>query len=118
MAAFTAADVVLTEADNSQAPFVRPAGGIASGLAAIGAALECNPVAGTALALLLRASSTLDVPAGLVAESATYSALQEGVEFRRWRASRPARSPEPETERVRVERSDGATQSTGGCAMP
>jgi len=106
-AAFTAADVVLTEADDSQAPFVRPAGGVASGVAAISTALESSPVAGTALALLLRGTSALGVPAGLVAESATYSALQEGAEFRRWRASRPTRSPEPETERVRVERSDG-----------
>jgi len=104
-AAFAAADVVITEADNPSPPFVRPADGVAAGVAAIGAALECNPVAGTALALQLRGTSELDVSAGLVAESATYSALQAGAEFGRWRASRPARSPEPGTMRVRVERS-------------
>ena len=106
-AAFGAADVVLTEADDPRAPFVRPAAGVASGVSAISAALDRNPVAGTTLALLLRGSSALDVPSGLVAESATYSALQAGAEYGRWRASRPARSPEPETARVRVERGDG-----------
>jgi enoyl-CoA hydratase/carnithine racemase len=105
--AYTAADVVLTEAEDPPAPFVRPSGGIAAGVSAISAALERNPVAGAALALLLRGAGALDVPTGLVAESATYSALQEGAEFRRWRASRPARAPEPQTARVRVERSDG-----------
>jgi enoyl-CoA hydratase/carnithine racemase len=57
--------------------------------------------------LLLRGTAARDVEAGLIAESATYSALQEGAEFRRWRTSRPTRSPEPETARVRIERSDG-----------
>jgi Enoyl-CoA hydratase/isomerase len=105
-AGFGAADVVLTDADDPPAPFVRPDGGARAGVSAIGAALADNPVAGTALALLLRSASALDGPAGLVAESATYSALQAGGEFVRWRASRPARAPEPGTARVRVERSD------------
>lgn len=65
------------------------------------------------LALLLRASAGLDVPAGLVAESATYSALQEGVEFRRWRASRPARPAEQGTGRVHTEHAaDGTVRIT------
>jgi enoyl-CoA hydratase/carnithine racemase len=113
--AYAAADVVLTDAegeDAAGAPFVRPTGGIAAGVAAIGAALAANPVAGSALALLLRSSSGLDVPAGLVAESATYSALQDGAEFRRWRAARSVRPPEAATERIRVERSDGRFRIT------
>jgi enoyl-CoA hydratase/carnithine racemase len=111
--AYAAADVVLTEADDAAGPpFVRPTGGVAAGVAAISAALAANPVAGCALALLLRSSARLDVPAALVAESATYSALQEGAEFRRWRSHRPARPPEAATERVRVERSDGELRIT------
>jgi len=58
------------------------------------------------LALLLRSTAGQSVPAALVAESAAYSALQAGAEFRRWRSERPARSPELDTDRVRVERSD------------
>ncbi len=74
-------------------------------LASVGA----NPLASTALALLLRGSDTRSVGAGLVAESAVYSALQAGPEFRRWRAARPTkrRPPSPEPA-VLVER-DGDT---------
>ena len=100
------ADVVLAEAEDAAgSPSVRPDGGVEAGVAALDAALLANPVAGTSLALLLRSSAGLDVPAGLVAESATYSALQDGAEFRRWRAQRPARPADPGTERVRVQRS-------------
>jgi enoyl-CoA hydratase/carnithine racemase len=106
-AAFETADVVLTDADDPQAPFVRPTGGAAGGVSAITAALGRNPVAGTTLALLLRGTGALDVSAGLVAESAAYSALQEGAEFHRWRAARPMRPAEPEAARVRIERSKG-----------
>lgn len=105
--AFTAADVVLTEADDPRVPFVRPPGGLTHGVSAISVALERKPVAGTTLALLLRGTGAMDVLGALVAESATYSALQEGAEFRNWRASRPTKSPEAETTRVRVERYDG-----------
>jgi enoyl-CoA hydratase/isomerase-like protein len=103
-AAFPAADVILTEDAAAGAPFVGPAGGVAAAIEQISATLDENPVAGAALALLLRSSAGLPVPAGLIAESATYSALQDGAEFRRWRAGRPARPPEPGTERVLVER--------------
>ena len=105
---YPAADVILTaDADAAApigAPFVAPDGGIQAGLELIAAALTANPVAGTSLALLLRSSSGLSVPAGLVAESATYSALQEGAEFRRWRSGRPTRPPEPDRSRVLTER--------------
>lgn len=105
--AFAAGDVLLTEADDPPAPFVRPSDGLAAGVSAISAALDRNPVAGTTLALMLRCAGALEVEAGLIAESATYSALQEGAEFHHWRASRPARLPEPDITRVRIERSDG-----------
>ena len=82
-----AADIVLTEDADAAAPIAhrssrRPAG---SGWPRqlIAAVLAARPVAGTSLALLLRSSASLPVPAALVAESATYSALQEGAEFRR-----------------------------------
>jgi len=64
------------------------------------------PLAATAVALLLRGSERRGIGEGLVAESATYSALQEGPEFRRWRLSRPVLGPPPDpTPAVRGERS-------------
>ena len=50
-----------------------------------------NPQAATALALLLRGGRTRSVVDGLIAESAVYSTLQGGNEFRRWRAEHPRR---------------------------
>jgi enoyl-CoA hydratase/carnithine racemase len=111
-ACFAAADVILTSDESAPAPFVRPEGGLQQGLDLIEAALATNPVAGTALALLLRSSAGLSVPAGLVAESATYSALQEGAEFRRWRAGRQARAPEPDPSRVVTQRSGSELRIT------
>jgi hypothetical protein len=102
-AAFPAADVILTEDTAAGPPFVGPAEGPAAAIEKISASMDENPVAGTALALLLRTSAGLPVPAALIAESAAYSALQEGSEFRRWRSGRPARPPEPGTDRVLVE---------------
>ena len=62
--------------------------------------LEANPLASISLALLLRASEQRSVPDGLVAESATYSMLQGGPEFARWRgqpaAEEEARRPSPD----------------------
>lgn len=103
--AANAADVVLTEDVVAAAPFVTPPGGVAAAIAQLNAKLAESPVAGTTLALHLRSSAGLTVPAGLIVESAAYSALQEGAEFRSWRASRPAREPEPEASRVTVEKS-------------
>jgi enoyl-CoA hydratase/carnithine racemase len=101
--AFPAADVILTEERAVSSPFVRPAEGLGTAIKKIGANLDENPVAGTALALLLRSSAGRPVPAALIAESATYSALQDGAEFRRWRSGRPGRPPEAGTERVLIE---------------
>ena len=102
-AAFPAADVILTEDAAAGAPFVGLADGVAAAIEQIRACLDENPVAGTALALLLRSAAGLPVPEALIAESATYSALQEGSEFRRWRSGRPGRPPEPGTDRVLAE---------------
>ena len=92
---FAAADVILTEDDRAPGPFTRPGGGMQAGVTALQQALAANPVAGTALALLLRSSAGLSVPAGLVAESAAYSTLQAGQEFARWRSGRPGRPRSP-----------------------
>jgi hypothetical protein len=52
--------------------------------------VEDHPVAATALALCLRQAPS-SLGSALVAESATYSLLQAGPEFARWRAARPIR---------------------------
>ena len=52
------------------------------------ATIERQPVASVTLALVLRAGAQLDVPSGLAVESAAYSVLQAGPEFREWQASR------------------------------
>lgn len=68
-------------------------------------AVQANPVAATSLVLHLRASEALPIPLALVAESATYSALQAGHEHRRWLATRHPRKRRDESdERVRVDR--------------
>ncbi|TQS42729.1 enoyl-CoA hydratase/isomerase family protein [Cryptosporangium phraense] len=95
-------DVLLTDDGSAARPYVT--GDVAGRLSALTAVAERNPVAATSLALLLRGSEGPDVPAGLVAESATYSTLQSGAEFASWRASRPAQPPERGPERVRIER--------------
>jgi len=100
------ADVVLTDDDTAPRPFTTPEDGVEAGLERIGAVVHRHPVAATALALLLRSSSTLSVPAALVAESSTYSALQAGAEFIRWRATRPPKPADPaelNAERVGLE---------------
>jgi hypothetical protein len=73
-------------------------------LGAIVANVATWPIAAVTLALLLRSSSGLAAPAGLVAESAAYSTLQAGPEFATWRAS-SAHAPAPVSDRpvVRVE---------------
>ncbi len=71
-----------------------PEAGVAS-LEDLLARIEEHPVAATSLALLMRQGiSTLG--AALVAESATFSLLQSGPEFTRWRAGRTAGRIEPE----------------------
>jgi enoyl-CoA hydratase/carnithine racemase len=69
-------------------------------------AVHAHPLAATALVRLLRSGVFRDVDAGLVAESATYSALQAGPELARWLAGHQRRSRPPEDQpAVRLERS-------------
>jgi hypothetical protein len=110
--AFGAADVILTEDVAAGAPFVGPADGVVAAVDQISARVDENPVAAAALAMLLRSTAGLPAPAALVAESATYSALQEGAEFRRWRSARPVRPAEPGTDRVLVEQAGGELRIT------
>ncbi|MCA1841862.1 MAG: enoyl-CoA hydratase/isomerase family protein [Actinobacteria bacterium] len=73
------------------------------------ATVEAAPQAAVTLALVLRATLRLDVPAALAAESAAYSMLQSGHEFARWKASSPGHPPAAEAgPAVLAER-------TGGC---
>jgi hypothetical protein len=107
--------VIVAVADGAPAPgwqaladVVVPAGDPA--LDAIEATLSSQPLASTALALLLRGAGRRSVADGLVAESAVYSVLQSGPEYAAWRASRPVGGapPEDDTSRVAVHR-DGPT---------
>ena len=65
-------------------------------LAATVDAVAANPLAATALALVLRGSEVRAVAEGLQLESAVYGTLQGGPEFAAWRASRPVHPPRPE----------------------
>lgn len=105
-AAYAACDLLLTEDAHADRPFTAPPSGLQAGLDALVAAVSANPVAATTLALLLRSTVGVSGAAALVAESAAYSALQDGEEFQRWRAGRPARPPEPGLARIRLERSE------------
>jgi len=58
-----------------------------AGLEVVSATIAAAPIATTALSVLLRSQPTLDVEAGLAAESAVYSTLQAGPEFAAWRAA-------------------------------
>jgi hypothetical protein len=82
---------------------VAPEDGVASVDDILGV-VEANPVAATALALLLRQSPPTLGPA-LVAESATFSLLQSGAEFTAWRSGRSVAQGAPEVgPAVRIER--------------
>lgn len=66
---------------------------------------DTNPLAATALVVLLRGGADRTVAAGLIAESTVYSALQAGPEHSGWLASRTRRPiPPEEGPAVRVER--------------
>ena len=65
-------------------------------LAAMVDAVAANPLAATALSLVLRGSEARPVAEGLQLESAVYGTLQGGPEFAAWRASRPVHPPRPE----------------------
>jgi hypothetical protein len=74
--------------------------------------IAATPQAAVALALLLRGSERRGIDDGLVAESATYSMLQGGPEFARWRAGRPKRTLGPEDHVLDVERAGAVLRVT------
>lgn len=67
-------------------------------VAAVERTVAASPRAAVALALLLRGRGGRTLDEALVAESATYSALQAGPEFAAWRTSQPSRPPPPDSE--------------------
>ena len=69
--------------------------------AALAEQVERVPLAAISLAVLLRQTEGLSIPAALAAESAVYSMLQGGPEFAAWRAATPAK-PDPEPDRSTV----------------
>lgn len=86
-------DVVLTESDPQ--------------LDSIVATIEANPIASTSLAVLLRGIDKLSVDHGLAAESAVYSLLQSGSEFRTWQASATRKPAPPDMEPAVLAARDG-----------
>jgi enoyl-CoA hydratase/carnithine racemase len=85
--------------------------GVADPVAAAGEladAVTRTPRAAVALVRLVRATGSLPVPDALAAESATYSMLLAGEEFRRWLAGRTPRTmPAPGADPVVVRRTGG-----------
>jgi hypothetical protein len=81
-------------------------------VAGLRARVAASPVAAVSLTWLLRGSSGLEVPAALAEESATYSTLLAGAEFRRWLAARGEPRPPDEPERVRLSREGGMLSIT------
>ena len=79
---------------------------------AIAETVAANPVASLALVELLRCAPDLSVAAGLLAESATYGALQASAEFRRWRDAHLARPIPPSIDPVLVVRDGGELRLT------
>ena len=67
--------------------------------------VESTPIASSAVVQLLRRAEGRSMEDGLLVESAVYSTLQSGPEFRRWRESRPRRErPNPHQPAVLVSR--------------
>jgi enoyl-CoA hydratase/carnithine racemase len=78
-----------------------------AGAADVVAAVDAHPIAVTTLALLLRGCERRTVVDGLIAESATYSALQSGPEHQAWLRTRVRhRRTVPSEPLVRVTRTD------------
>jgi enoyl-CoA hydratase/carnithine racemase len=94
-------DVLVTSTSAPSRPWTHDDGGLVD---RIGATAAANPRASVALVQLLRLCEELRVADALVAESAVYSMLLAGPEFRRWLDSRPATRRAPDGDPVRVER--------------
>ena len=76
-------------------------------VAAIERAVAATPLAAVALAMLLRGRDGRSAEQALVAESMTYSLLQCGPEFARWRATHQYRPAPPDPERPVLVELDG-----------
>jgi enoyl-CoA hydratase/carnithine racemase len=84
-----------------------------SGLASAGASGQVSAGSGPASAGGSGpASAGGSGPASLIAESATYSALQAGAEFLSWRAAHEPRPPESDGSRVEVDQRPGELRIT------
>jgi enoyl-CoA hydratase/carnithine racemase len=75
-----------------------------AGLTRLADTVAAQPIAATSLAVLLRSSELLPVEAGLAAESATYSMLQAGAEFARWRGTAAPAATDEDDSTVIMER--------------
>lgn len=85
-------DLLLTAAPCAPRPWVSlPADELDRSLARLRVAVARSPVASAALVQALRAGRTLSFEDALVLESALYSTLLGGAEFRAWRRSKPPR---------------------------
>jgi hypothetical protein len=104
--------VITVDRPDGEAPEladVAPEAGVAS-LDDLLAVVEKNPAAATTLVLCLREGSP-SLGRALVAESAAYSVLQAGAEFKRWRSGRAVREARPEPEpAVKVARDGGCLE--------
>lgn len=96
-----ACDLLLTVAPGAPRPWVSlPADELDRSLARLRVAVARNPVASAALVQVLRAGRTLSFEDALVPESALYSTLLGGAEFRAWRRSKPPRRQTDSGKRV------------------
>jgi enoyl-CoA hydratase/carnithine racemase len=92
-----ACDLLLTTAPSPPRPWVGlTPEGFDEALARLDAAVARHPLAATALVQVLRTGRNLAFDEALVLESAVYSTLLGGEEFRAWRRARPARKTRPE----------------------
>jgi enoyl-CoA hydratase/carnithine racemase len=76
-------------------------------LEAVRSSVERSPLASLVLVQLLRRSLSLDLEAGLLAESLAYSTLQAGPEFGAWRAGRGERKRHSDGEPAVLAMRDG-----------
>jgi 1,4-dihydroxy-2-naphthoyl-CoA synthase len=102
-------DIVLSNEETSETSFCVTLGDKASDqILLLARQVRANPVAAISLVLLLRQSVGRRISAGLLAESVTYSMLQGGMEFRRWRAQTQPRAIKDLAEpRVRTQQLGG-----------
>lgn len=107
-----ACDLLLTTAPSPPRPWVGVTD-LDEALARLNAAVARCPLAAAALVQVLRTGQNLAFEEALVLESAVYSTLLGGEEFRAWRRANPARKARPEpSARVLFDRSDATVVLT------